>query len=359
MFNERKQRNRRAIKRQLKNKSRNSFVARLETLENRHLLANFNLLAAVPDGAEGSLRAAIETANTNGENDVIRLDAGTYSLTQSNGDYADLDLTEVGQSIVLRGSGIGTTYIDATGLGDRAFDVHAGVSFVLQDVTIIGGDASPSSGGAIYNEGTLAVTNSAILESRANHGGGLYNASNGTATITDSTFLNNVASVSGGAISNAGGLLTVNGSHLVDNSASPSSGGLGGGIHNSGTATVNDSFLSGNSVRDGGAIGNTGDLTVQRSTLTNNTTTNDGAALNNISRTGSVTVVDSNLTSNRADDGGAISNAGQLNILRSTISGNSASDDGGGVLSSGAVNITDTNIVNNRAQGASGDGGGV
>jgi len=49
----------------------------LEQLEDRALMTTFNVTASVTDGAAGSLRDAIVTANSNGQDDTINLAAGT------------------------------------------------------------------------------------------------------------------------------------------------------------------------------------------------------------------------------------------------------------------------------------------
>ena len=72
----------------------------------------------------------------------------------------------------------------------------------------------------------------------------------------------------GGGIRNDG-TLTVNNSDFSDNSAAGIFGD-GGGIDNGGTLTVNRSTFSGNSAVDGGGIFNVGTLTVSNSTFSDN-----------------------------------------------------------------------------------------
>src|SRR5438128_2635878 len=73
--------------------------------------------------------------------------------------------------------------------------------------------------------------------------------------------------------------LTLSRSTLLSNNAS----GVGGGIDNNGTATVNDSTLSGNSSTStaAGGISSRGALTVSNSSLSNNTALGNGGAIDN------------------------------------------------------------------------------
>jgi hypothetical protein len=62
-----------------------------ELLEDRPLLATFNVAADVADGATASLRQAISIANSNHEDDIIQLAAGRYDLTLAAGPEVGID----------------------------------------------------------------------------------------------------------------------------------------------------------------------------------------------------------------------------------------------------------------------------
>ena len=153
-----------------------------------------------------------------------------------------------------------------------------------------------TSGGGIYNDGNLVVSNSTIngnsakpdfngiMSANRNDGGGIYNSNSGTVMITNSTISGNSASgytSVGGAISNNGGTVEIDNSTISGNSVGFTYG-VGGGIaNNSGTVTVIDSTISGNSVVGtnssvGGGISNFGTLTVLFSTVTLNQAKNYG-----------------------------------------------------------------------------------
>jgi len=78
------------------------------------------------DNVPGSLRAAITTANTNGEDDTINLPAWTYVLTVATGEEAnlsgDLDINNA-NTVTVIGAGSGKTIIDGNGT-DRVFHPH-------------------------------------------------------------------------------------------------------------------------------------------------------------------------------------------------------------------------------------------
>jgi len=189
----------------------------------------------------------------------------------------------------------------------RFFAVDVSGDLTLNEVTLSGGlvamETDASTGGAIENLGTLAITNSTISGNTASgggvfpraYGGGLYNL--GSATISSSTFDNNTAEavdgaspftlVGGAAISNgtlyAGAVsptLSLTASTISNNYAAAVADGAsliyGGGIYAAlGTTTITNSTLSGNSAYssslDSGAYGGAVELTDSDVTLRSTT----------------------------------------------------------------------------------------
>ena len=126
----------------------------------------------------------------------------------------------------------------------------------------------------------------------------------------------------------ASGNVTISGLTIANGNISES---RGGGILNSGTVTITNSTISGNSNSGGGG--------------------NGGGILN--SNGGTVTITNSTISGNSASDGGGISNdnGGTVTITNSTISGNSSNRRGGGIFNGGGtVNITNSTISGNSAQ---------
>src|SRR5947207_1887296 len=121
--------------------------------------------------------------------------------------------------------------------------------------------------------------------------------------------------------------------------ANGKSSGLGGGIYNTSTSTVNvaNCTLSGNQATIG-----------------------FGGGITHNSSGGTVNVTNCTLSGNAAGFAGGISNnSGTVTITNSTISGNSTSSQGGGIYNSGTLTITNSTIFGNFSTGGSGSGAGV
>jgi hypothetical protein len=134
---------------------------------------------------------------------------------------------------------------------------------------------------------------------------------------------------------------------------------VGGGISSSGTLTVTDSTITGNSAgyNGGGGISSSGTVTVTDSTISGNSTVSGGGG---ISSSGTVTVTDSTISGNSSGFGGGIGNDvdGTVTVTDSTISGNSAYDGGGGIFNNGTVTVTGSALSGNSADNPSSLGGG-
>src|SRR5204862_27388 len=120
----------------------------------------------------------------------------------------------------------------------------------------------------IRNTGTLTVANSHFINNGGPGGGpgGIKNM--GTLDVKHSTFSSSV----GGGIENNGGTLIVSRSTIVSNIVGHPSF-FGGGIYNSGTLTVDGSFIIGNTALGGGGGIYTccgGTLTLHRTLVTDN-----------------------------------------------------------------------------------------
>ena len=123
-------------------------------------------------------------------------------------------------------------------------------------------------------------------------------------------------------------------------------GGKGGGIYNSGTLTLTDTYVTKNSAYlSGGGIYNEGRLNLTRSTVSYN----GAGASSDIF----------------GPDGGGIYNTGLLVVAYSTVHNNTANDGGGGIFNTevpptyaGQLRIFNSTISDNTALGNLGDGGG-
>ena len=268
--------------------------------------------------------------------------------------------------------------ISAEDLG-RIFSIGEGFTVTLTNATLINGKATE--GGAIYNDGSLTLSDVKLSDNAADsYGGAVFN--NGHLVVSDSVFDSNdivnrgSASVDygGAAIYNwYDGVLTVSGSNFTNNIKNYKNGdNLVGAITTIGNATVSGSNFVNNSGRWGGAISATGaELRKNSSTLTvSNTIFRDNAAL----YAGAVYIWGSNyniadcvfdnntafgkgnMTPNN-NNGGAlvVSQVSKFNEpITGTISGskftnNKAQYGGAAYFNKGFVTITDSVFENNIA----------
>ncbi len=293
--------------------------------------------------------------------------------------------------------------IDATGLGDRVFQVSSNAQLTLDNLTIKGGTAPSDAGlsgggqfgGCVYNSGTLileqcVITNNAsgvgqpvngnIGGTSGGDGGGIYN--NGKLQANNCIIVGNTcgAGVDSAFGGNGGGIRNDGYCELTDciindNQAGAGGdpgniigaggyGGNGGGIFNSGTLILNECIVGENTAGvgvgggdasglvsnftpggpggnggSGGGIYNVGELEINFSTVYGNDTGNGGVG-------GSF---DWGGNAGTGGDGGGVFNAGELSLNTSTISGNSCGSGGNG--GAGALGAA--------SGGAGGSGGGI
>ena len=268
--------------------------------------------------------------------------------------------------------------ISAEDLG-RIFSIGEGFTVTLTNATLINGKADK--GGAIYNDGSLTLSDVKLSDNAADsYGGAVFN--NGELVVSDSVFDSNdivnrgSASVDygGAAIYNwYDGVLTVSGSNFTNNIKNYKNGDrLVGAVATIGDATISDSCFVNNAGRWGGAISATGaELRKNSSTLTvSNTIFKDNSAL----YAGAVYIWGSNyniadcvfdnntafgkgnMTPNN-NNGGAlvVSQVSRFNEpITGTISGskftnNKAQYGGAAYFNKGFVTITDSVFENNIA----------
>ncbi|MHB9139545.1 MAG: choice-of-anchor Q domain-containing protein, partial [Victivallaceae bacterium] len=237
------------------------------------------------DSGAGSLRDAINQANTTAGADIINFQsdlAGTITLT------SELSITE---SVTINGTGSdmltvsgGWSGYDETD-GVRLFNVDDGSDSNVINVTIsnleLTAGYSASSGGAILNHGeTLALVNVVIYDNKSDAsdigegGGGVFNQG-GTLTVVNSSIIANYGIFGGGIANSESGTVSVINSLIADNRA-----GFGGGIYSwDGSVTLNGVTVAGNvASSDGGGVTNdSGTLTAYNSILALNYT-QDGVA---------------------------------------------------------------------------------
>ncbi|MCL4880380.1 MAG: hypothetical protein KJ064_27250 [Anaerolineae bacterium] len=267
---------------------------------------------------------AINTANSNPDADVIGLEAGTYTFTTAHIPLNALPAIISDITICSIEGATLTRQADAPLFG--FFEVSAGGSLTLDNLTLNGGDVGNDTGGALVNEGgTVTLNNVTFTNNHANTGGAIDNE-NGSLTITDSTFENNQADYGGAIDNDTDGTLSISGSTFTSNTAALD----GGAIHNDGgTLTVTDStFTSNTASRYGGALDNLGSATISSSTFSGNSAAWSGGAIRN---TNTLTITDSVFSGNSATSSYGslyLTSSSTTTAHNSCFSGNSATSVG-------------------------------
>ena len=340
---------------------------------------------------------------------AIGLVRGTLTLNQNiamtDDEAANFkDGVAINKNIRIDGKG---HTIDARDLG-RIFSIGEGFTVTLTNATLINGKADK--GGAIYNDGSLTLSDVKLSDNAADsYGGAVFN--NGHLVVGNSVFDSNdivnrgSASVDygGAAIYNwYDGVLTVSGSNFTNNIKNYKNGDrLVGAIATIGDATISDSYFVNNAGRWGGAISASGyllagddvntltvsgstfkengglygagifvagsDFTVSDCVFDKNTAFGKGDMTPNNNNGAAIVVTDtgkditgaitgSNFTNNKAQYGGAIYICeGNIAISDSLFENNSADVEGGAIDIDSAINnpvvtVEDSKFVNNTPQ---------
>jgi uncharacterized repeat protein (TIGR01451 family) len=283
---------------------------------------------AVTDGGNtgpNTLRAAIETAEANGEPDTIEIQVETVQLLTVLPDLTtEIEIEGKVPGATVRGLG--------TGSGFRIFNVTGAADVEMRDITIENG--ATTSGAGIENAGQLSLDHVVVTGNRGEGpfvvGGAVYNTT-GTLTMTDSAIENNqnvaeIFALGGGLTNNATATLVrtnVSVNFLVVPAIGAPGSAYGAGIYNgaSGTMTIKESTIATNTAAIGnqsgsadvlgGGIASQGDLTIERSTINNN------AAVANTSNGPSS-------EAKVAGGGIGLFSGAELTIKASTITGNKA-----------------------------------
>jgi hypothetical protein len=191
----------------------------------------------------------------------------------------------VNLSIIGNGSTIQRDATNGNSHEIRLCEVAPGSSLTLDHMTLKNGYSYAQNGGAIYNGGTLRISNCTLSDNTAYYsgyvatllggkGGAIYNNA-GTLVINSSILSGNLATGAfayGGAIYNYFGTVSISNSALSRNSAlsfvtdDAATLSMGGAIYNdSGAVTISGSSVTSNGSLDGGGIYNHGTVTVENS----------------------------------------------------------------------------------------------
>jgi hypothetical protein len=347
----------------------------VDLLEDRTVPATFHPSPSplvVPDGAPGSLRAAIIAANGNASTtNTFILRAGEYILSVPNtlgqenaAARGDLDLTARGKTYVFRGQGRAATVIDAD-LIDRVFQVFPNVRVEFHDLTIRGGlatddgttTAGPTDahGGGILNDGgrvlleNVAVRNNQVVGSAGANGLPNQNGAPGGAAR-------------GGGVSSAGGSLTLrNGTRVVDNLAQ---GGLGGAGGQGTTDIRGGTGGAGGTAQGGGVYVDGSALTITNGAVADNQAGGGGGGRGGDGFTGASGFALQGGGGGRgglAQGGGLYVDSNNFSLATSTVAGNTARGGVGGRGGDAGTNTSDNDDLTGGFGGSGGfaEGGGL
>jgi hypothetical protein len=324
----------------------------VELLEGRALPSTF-WVTNTSDSGPGSLRDAVTGANAHPGADEIRFRhsaEGTVALAGELGVTGELTIDGPGEK-KLTVSGGGAT---------RVFNIAAGATVTIEDLTIANGTVTGSDRGAgVLNAGNLTLADSVVTGNAAPVGAGIENT--GALTLLRSKVTGNQATNNGGGVHNAGtGTAVIDRSAVSDNTCVGDGAGVRSEIGT--TLTITGSVVSGNSASGfgTGGIASGATLTVRDTLIANNTSAAAGLYLFGFSRSGDVLISRSvirdngpNATSGSGVGGIWSASSNAIRIEESTIRGNTGSR-AGGVYGSGAIDVVRSSIDHNTGGTAGG-----
>lgn len=276
---------------------------------------NVIVVSTTNDGGAGSLRAAFDTANTDGDDSEIVLQVGaTYTLDTCPGTdedlnaNGDLDHTPDGQTLTITGRG---ATIVQTCAGERVIDDLGDAELIIRNVTITGGTTT-GDGGGVQTDAPLTLDGVTVTGNTAGGEGGGVDASGGGAvtTITRTIISDNDAldGPGGGISSSGGGAETrITDSEISGNSSTEEGGGLNAGGGSATTIIIRSTVSGNNSATDGGGVAAGGGESVHQyvnSTITGNTAVRGGGVAS--SRDAEVDLLYTTVADNTAPTGANI-----------------------------------------------------
>jgi len=292
---------------------------------NADFASGYTVGTIIADDLVADLRHAIVCANSNGTNDIIDLASQTVTLADAPAAYDNLGanglpaIEDSGTLTIQNGTierDSSYTSCDETFSDFRFFYVQLDANLTLSQLTLQNGCAGTVyDGGAIYNKGTVTLSETGFHNNMAVKGGAVYNR-RGEIDPSENPATMNI------------GQSLFSGNSAVD----------GGAIYNAGVMAISNSTVSGNHATSGGGIYASGDegLTLHFSTIVSNTATTAGG-------------LRVNLSANTLDLAGNIianNTGGDCQLSNGTISGsgyNLIADSGGNAC--GLVDGSNNNLI--------------
>ncbi|MCP4415621.1 MAG: hypothetical protein GY805_03300 [Chloroflexi bacterium] len=279
-----------------------------------------NALTCTVPGSHATIQIAVNDLAC----DEIKVAAGTYleNVTINN------------REVIITGAGVDSTIVDGNAVG-RVFTIQANSIVTLTEMSITNGMAADGGGVRVDNSDSW-LENVRIVENKA-----------------DSTF--------GGGISNIDGEVHLSYSEVLSNTAET----YGGGLYNNntgGTAVLSSTIRANRAVHlmmaqgYGGGAANFGVLIIQNSAIDNNLAHYTGGGVYSGSGTLSIVTssIDNNIVQAATSSGGGVYNLADAIIDQSAIHSNIALADAGGIRNAGDLQLFNTTLSNNSANGAGG-----
>ena len=319
----------------------------IEILESRIAPAVFTVTSLSDSGA-GSLRSAIDAANTTAGHNTILFHLPAPPLHGENVITLQSGLTSKG-NVTITGPGAGKLIINGAGqfqifnINDNSATTNS--PSVISGLSMVNGMGGRGSG--IYSAESLTLKNVVVSGGNATTGFAVDVQGN-TAAGTTFTISKSLISGNNGAGGGGIGLYGVksfNISSTVITGNTVTAGGGGGiyaGINASGTGgVITGCQILGNTATDGGGV---------------HVTNSNPAAASKIVISNSVISGNTSTGTGLSDGGGVLINSGNTSIIGCTINNNTAASYGGGIASQGfaSLTISKTNITGNRTTKTSG-----
>ena len=294
-----------------------------------------------------SLQAALDTAETNNEDDIINIDGGIYTTGVAFTYDAELNralsIVGAGSGVTILSGGNTTRVLDLRTDG-LANDSNADIN--VQGLTIRHGSSAAYSGGLyILTKAADVRVDDCFFFDNAGPAGALYieASSSGAIAVTNSTFTQNDGTAAN--LVSGTGAIALTGSSFIQNNGQ----NLGGGAN---------------------AGSNSGNVLFANNTFERNTA-NMGSGAFAASNSGNVTLANNTFTDNEGNYGGGAyvyTDSGNLTLTNNTFTGNAAAQRGGaawinfgdfwGQPGTGTADITNNTIYDNEVDPGT-DGGGL
>ena len=201
------------------------------------------IVTSIMDSGPGSLREAIERANTSPGRDQILFDSEASLYQQPRQINLDSPLPVITDDLLIDGF-ISNMLWKASGVtlsGNRRFrifEVADGTQAEIRHLTLAEGHAD--NGAGLLNRGETILEGVSLLNhSATSNGGAIYNS--GRLWLINSTVAGNTAGETGGGLFNGPGHATVTNATLVWNTAK-----TGAALYNQGKFRMDNSILSSN-----------------------------------------------------------------------------------------------------------------